>query len=83
MKKDQVGFGLFTVSSVYYTGSIIPKEDTINSQAYLNAATTLGILLSLLSGGYIIDHLGTSTLLLIGTLILTLGSTIIFSSFLY
>ncbi len=76
----QLGYALFMVSSVYYTSSVIPKEDTINSQAYLNAASTLGVLLSLLSGGLIIDHRGVPALLFTGVLLLCAGSGIIFTA---
>jgi PPP family 3-phenylpropionic acid transporter len=42
----QLGYALFVVSSVYYTGAVIPHRDAISGQAYLNAASTLGVLLS-------------------------------------
>lgn len=74
----QLGFGLFTVSSVYYTSQAIPRNDTINSQAYLNASSTLGVFLSLLSGGVMIDHFGTNAMLFVGVLALSAGSIIIF-----
>lgn len=76
----QMGYALFMVSSVYYTGAFIPKKDTINGQSYLNAASTLGVLISLLSGGVIIDSFGIPTLLGVGLLLLTLGTGIIFLS---
>lgn len=76
----QAGYALFMVSSVYYAGNFIPREDTINGQSYLNAASTLGVLISLLSGGILIDFLGIPMLLGTGLLLLVSGSIIIFFS---
>ncbi|MDO4345120.1 MAG: hypothetical protein Q4C50_09990 [Eubacteriales bacterium] len=76
----QMGYALFMVSSVYYTGTLIPREDTISSQSYLNAASTLGVLISLLSGGVLIDSLGIPALLTAGLLLLSCGTLIIFLS---
>lgn len=76
----QMGYALFVASSVYYTGQIISGEDAISSQAYLNAASTLGVLLSLLSGGFLIDQFGVPVLLLTGVFSLSTGTLIIFHS---
>lgn len=76
----QMGYALFVASSVYYTGFLIPGEDAISSQAYLNAASTLGVLLSLLSGGFLIDHFGIPALLLTGVVSLSIGTLIILGS---
>lgn len=73
----QIGYGLFTVSGIYYAGLTIPHRDSISAQAYLGAASTLGVFLSLLLGGGIIDQLGVSTLLLLGTLSAALGTGVL------
>ena len=50
----------------------------ISGQAYLHAASTLGVLLSLLTGGAILDHLGVQSLLLTGVAALAAGTIITF-----
>ena len=74
----QSGYALYVVSSVYYTGAVIPHGDVINGQAYLHAASTLGVLLSLLTGGAILDHFGVQSLLFTGVIALVIGTVITF-----
>ena len=74
----QSGYALYVVSSVYYTGAVIPHRDVINGQAYLHAASTLGVLLSLLTGGAILDHFGVQSLLFTGVIALVIGTVITF-----
>ena len=74
----QSGYALYVVSSVYYTGAVIPHGDVINGQAYLHAASTLGVLLSLLTGGAILDYFGVQSLLFTGVIALVLGTVITF-----
>lgn len=74
----QSGYALYVASSVYYTGAVIPHRDVISGQAYLHAASTLGVLLSLLTGGAILDHLGVQSLLLTGVAALAAGTVITF-----
>ena len=74
----QSGYALYVVSSVYYTGAVIPHGDVINGQAYLHAASTLGVLLSLLTGGAILDYFGVQSLLFIGIIALVIGTVITF-----
>ena len=74
----QSGYALYVVSSVYYTGAVIPHGDVINGQAYLHAASTLGVLLSLLTGGAILDYFGEQSLLFTGVIALVIGTVITF-----
>lgn len=74
----QSGYALYVVSSVYYTGAVIPHGDVINGQAYLHAASTLGVLLSLLTGGAILDYFGVQSLLFTGVIALVIGAVITF-----
>ena len=74
----QSGYALYVVSSVYYTGAVIPHGDVINGQAYLHAASTLGVLLSLLTGGAILDYFGVQSLLFTGVIALVIGTVITF-----
>ena len=73
----QSGYGLFVVSSVYYTSSVIGREDAIRSQAYMNAASTVGVLLSLITGGFLIDGWGIRALLITSVIMLTAGTVIV------
>ena len=72
------GFALFAVSSAYYTGAVILHDDVVKGQTYFSAATMLGVFVSLLMGGVIIDKLGIQALLLTGVVIMVLGSLIVF-----
>lgn len=64
----QAGYGLLTISGIYYAGQAVPHRDAIGAQAYLGAASTLGMFFSLLLGGAVIDRLGVPSLLLAGAL---------------
>jgi len=72
------GFALFAVSSAYYTGAVILHDDVVKGQTYFSAATMLGIFISLLLGGVIIDKLGVQALLLTGVAIMIVGTLIVF-----
>ncbi len=72
------GYALFTVCTVYYTGTVIAHEDVVSGQAYLNAASILGAFMSLLLGGVIIDRFGIQALLLAGATVMTAGAAVIF-----
>lgn len=73
-----LAFALFTPASVYYVNSIIKGKDKIKGQSLLGAAT-MGIAgtLANITGGKIIDSLGVSHMLLIGSIAALLGSVIV------
>ncbi len=73
----QMGYALFVVSSVYYTSGVIDGEDSIRSQAYMNAASTVGVLLSLLAGGFLIDGWGVQALLRVSVAMLSIGTVVV------
>lgn len=75
---QMAGYALFAVSSVYYTGTVIPHRDVVSGQAWLSAAVTLGVLLSLLLGGAILDRMGVPALLMTGVAAMTAGTAVVF-----
>lgn len=69
-----LAFALFTPASVYYVNSIIREEDKVKGQSLLGVAI-MGIAgtLANISGGKMIDTIGVSYMLLIGTLVAGIG----------
>ncbi len=58
------GYALYAVSSVYYVGTVVKKQDVVKGQTYLGASNTLGCLLAYVVGGVLIDAFGTEAMLL-------------------
>lgn len=75
---QMLSFALYTPASVYYVNSIIDKEDRVKGQSMLGVATW-GIAGSTASitGGKILDTLGVSSMLLLGTVITFIGFIIL------
>lgn len=62
-----LGWGLITVSSVYYISAIMAPEDAVKGQACYTVSMTLGNVLGALVCGRILDALGVQAMLLFGT----------------
>lgn len=71
-------FGIYLPTSVYYMASITPDEYRAEAQASITGATTLGSLFAALLGGALIQYLNISSMLLIATLISTLGTILVY-----
>ncbi len=73
-----ISYALFTPASVYYVNSIMDKHDRVKGQAMLGVAT-IGIAGSVanITGGKILDTLGVSDMLLLGTWVTAAGVIII------
>lgn len=72
------GYGLYTVCSVYYAGEVVSDKDTVKGQAYISAANTIGCLIAHLTGGAMIDAVGTENMLVITTVISIIGMIMLF-----
>ncbi len=72
------GYGLYTVCSVYYAGEVVSDKDTVKGQAYISAANTIGCLIAHLTGGAMIDAVGTENMLVITTVISIIGMIMMF-----
>jgi PPP family 3-phenylpropionic acid transporter len=71
---QMLSFALYTPASIYYVNEIVGEHDRVKGQAMLGVAA-LGIAgtAANISGGKILDSLGVSQMLLVGTLVTFLG----------
>ncbi|BCJ96789.1 hypothetical protein acsn021_43580 [Anaerocolumna cellulosilytica] len=71
---QMLSFALYTPASIYYVNEIVGEHDRVKGQAMLGVAA-LGIAgtAANISGGKILDSLGVSHMLLVGTLVTFLG----------
>ncbi|AMB98655.1 hypothetical protein AWM75_00990 [Aerococcus urinaehominis] len=56
---QMLAFGIYTTVSVYYTNTVMAKQDMVKGQAMLATAQTIGNVLGSLVGGMIINHFST------------------------
>lgn len=77
---QMLGFALFTVSSVYYAGSVIEKRNVVKGQTYFGTVNTLGCMFAFLFGGLLIDTVGVKSMMyicaaasLLGCILMGLG----------
>lgn len=75
---QSLAFALFTPASVFYVNAIIAKEDRIKGQSMLGVAT-LGLsgAIANITGGKILDTLGVSDMLMLGTAVSAIGFLVI------
>ncbi|MDO4633467.1 MAG: MFS transporter [Eubacteriales bacterium] len=71
------GWGLITVSAVYYVNSIMKREDAVKGQTFMNMTYTAGCVIGSLAGGRIIDVWSVSAMLLFGTIASAIGMVIL------
>lgn len=72
-----LGWGLITVSAVYYINAIMAPEDAVKGQAYYTVTLTLGNVFGAVIGGRIIDTLGVNAMLIFGTVCALIGALIL------
>ena len=77
---QMLGYGLYTVSSVYYVGMDVAKKDEVKGQTYLGAVCTVGGLMASVFSGLLIDALGVRQMLLVYTGVSALGAVLLFFS---
>lgn len=68
------GWGLITVSSVFYINAIMAPEDTVKGQTYYTASMTLGNVIGAIAAGGILDALGVQAMLIFGTACAAVGA---------
>lgn len=71
------GYALFTPASVYYVSRLVDKKDMVKGQALVTGAITVSGVFASLSGGILIDTLGVSPMLLIGSIVSIIGTILI------
>lgn len=72
------GWALMTVASVFYVSSIMEDEDAIKGQAFYTMTFTVGTVIGSIIGGILLDKIGVSSMLFVGTLASFIGMLIIF-----
>lgn len=74
---QMLGYGVFTMASVYYVASVIPERDVVKGQTYLGLTNTIGCLAGHFTGGALIDSFGVGVMLLVCGIISALGMSVI------
>ena len=70
---QMLSFAIFASASVYYTSEAIPKEDQASGQAYMTSMMTVGTVLGSLSGGWMLELSGMTTMLSVNVVIAMVG----------
>jgi PPP family 3-phenylpropionic acid transporter len=78
---QMLSFAIFASASVYYTSEVIAKEDQATGQAYMTSMMTVGTVLGSLSGGWMLELSGITTMLSVNVIIALLGVCFAFMSF--
>ena len=73
---QMLGYGLYTISSVNYAEMAVGKGESVRAQTYLGATSTVGVLMAMSTGGFICQHLGVQTMVLVSLFAALLGSVI-------
>lgn len=71
------GWGLITVSSVFYINSIMAPEDTVKGQTCYTASMTLGNVIGAIIAGRILDSMGVPAMLIFGTVCAAVGAVLL------
>ncbi len=74
---QMMGWGLITVSSVFYVNSIMKPEDTVKGQAWFTMTYTIGSVLGAAAGGNLIDRFGVNAMLLFAVVCSLAGMIIV------
>lgn len=75
-----LGWGLQSVSMVYYINEMMDDSDIVKGQAFYTAAYTIAQVLGNLSAGILIDRGGVSAMLLTGTIAAAIGTVVLLLS---
>ena len=72
------GWGLLTVSSVYYINDLMKDNDKIKGQGFFSMTFTIGSIISSVTGGYLIDTFSVDFMLIVAVAAGLIGSLIMF-----
>jgi PPP family 3-phenylpropionic acid transporter len=75
-----LGWGLLSVSSVYYISETMAPSDKVKGQAFFTAVFTLGNVLGNLTAGLLLDHGGVFSMLLCGSVVSATGAALLLLS---
>lgn len=71
------GWGFMSMGIVYYVNNIVGDYDKAQGQAYAGMSFTTASVLATFLGGYMIDNIGVSKMLLVGTAVAAVGTVIL------
>lgn len=74
------GWGLISVSAVYYINGMMDAGDKIKGQAFYTSVFTIGNVLGNLTAGLLLDHGGVTAMLLTGTAVSAAGTILLLLS---
>lgn len=74
-----MGWGLLTVSSVYYVNEIMQEQDRIKGQAYMTMSHTAATIFGSLIGGWLIDRTGVNGMLVTAVICGAAGTLIVWT----
>lgn len=72
-----LGWGLMTVSSVYYVNKLMMPQDKIKGQAYMTMTLSVGTIIGSLLGGWLIDTIGVAGMLIVSIFCGAVGTAIV------
>ena len=75
---QMLGFGLYTLASVYYANDMVGDKDKVKGQTYIAMANVMGVTLGSILGGMLMDIGGTKAMTLTATIVSGIGMIIIF-----
>lgn len=70
------GFGLYTISSVFYASSVVEKKDTVKAQSYMAMSGLVAGIISNICTGAVIDQFGVEAMMIMGTCLAFAGALI-------
>lgn len=71
------GWGLMSMGIVYYVNDLVGKNDKAQGQAYAGMAYTIASVLATFMGGNIIDVYGVNMMLIVGSIMASVGSIVV------
>lgn len=75
-----IGYGLYAVASVTYAGQIMGKDDAVRAQSYLATTISLGNVVAMATGGFMITAWGVEGMLICATICAALGAAVVLVS---
>lgn len=66
-------FGFYIPAQVYYVSNVIPQEDQVKGQMFMNMSSTLSVVFSSFFGGYLLNTFGMDTALISGIILNLIG----------
>jgi PPP family 3-phenylpropionic acid transporter len=75
-----LSFAIYVPASVYYVNELMKIEDRIKGQTFIVGATTLGSVFGSILGGWLLDHVSVSAMLMVGAAAAAIGCLLLFYS---